>query len=165
MALKANVTVLHDWSHENMDEARDEILNAVGDLSGFEIFGSQVLVGVYMRPVMKGRIITINDAPDDVHQSMEGLILKCGPEAFSENDAERYGGRVPAPGDWIFARVQDAVQLHVKFPGSKSLMVKRYDNMSRSDVVERARDFDGWHCRMLFAADIYGRIERPGVLV
>lgn len=145
MAKPAIASVLHNWGHDSTDKAKSEILGAVGDISDIEIFGSQVLVAPYIRPgKTRGGVIVPGDAAkEDTWQGKVGLILKVGPTAFASAKPESYGGRIPGVGDWVFHDVKDCFQMHLKGAGAKRA---------------EGRDFDGWPGRLVYAADLYGRL-------
>lgn len=132
-------TVLHDWRHASAAEAKKEILEAVGDISKVEIFGAQVLIAPYIRPEKtRGGIITPGSAArEDEWQSKVGLVLKVGPTAFHADRLEQFNGRAPDVGDWIFHDVKACFQLHIRGTGGK----------------------DGAAARLVYAADIFGRLQ------
>lgn len=152
---------LHRFHHDNVADAAQEIVDAVGDLSGIEIWGSQIMLGVYCQPAVTKSGLRIGGKTqlEDVYQGSVGLILKMGPNAFADAKPELYGGRVPTVGDWVYHRAQDAVQMSVCGPNSKKLKVRAPDGNT-----EDAREWDGWPCRMVYAADLYGRVALPHVV-
>jgi hypothetical protein len=148
----ASASVLHTWTHNDINDAAKEITEAVGDISEMDVFGSQILVGDYLRPAKtKGGLWTPADSQkEDVFQGKVTMILKIGPTAFSEKDADLYGGTLPKVGDWVFNRAMDSFQLSVKGDGS---------------VNDPSREFTGWPCRLIYAADLYGRVKHPQIIV
>ena len=155
--------IMFNWFHENIEEARKEIIDAVGDLSGVHIYGNQILVAPYVRPAVtaKGFKTSMAMQREDVWQGKASMVLKLGPVAFKDVDPDTFGGILPKPGDFIFSRVQDTFQIDIKGPGSKKLRVPKPDGTGEED----ARDWDGWPCRLIYPADIYGRLELPYVIV
>ena len=175
---------LHDMEWRPLDEIAQEIIDAVGDLSGFEVFGSQVLIGVYCRAAITkaGFRLGAQLQLEDVWQGKVGLILKIGPTALRAGhevlapeeqqadgpparrwvpgDEERFNGRLPQLGDWVFSRAQDCEQINYKGLGSKKARVK-----APNGEMEDARGWQGWPCRLLYARDIYGRVALPNVIV
>lgn len=145
-------TTLHNWHHDDADEAKKEIMAAVGDLDKFEVFGSQVLIGVYVRPVKtRGGIITPGSASkEDIWQNKSGLVLKVGPTAFNAERLEQFNGRAPMVGEWIYHDVKQCFQAHLKGPKSKK---------------SATRDWEGWPIRLVYGADIFGRTPEPQVVV
>lgn len=194
MSQHAVSAILHTIHHDDPGEAAKEVIDAVGNLDDFVIFGAQVLIGVYVRPATTrgGFIIGADTTLEDVWQGKVGLILKIGPTAFnvppvpatplltnfpevehSRLQAEYaralqdrsealavFGGRAPQVGDWIYHRAQDAFQCSLKGPGSKNAKIKRPDG-----DMEDARKWQGWPCRLVYGADIYGRVALPQVIV
>ena len=94
------------------------IRDTVGNLSKFELFGNQILVGVYLRPD-KGKEIKRNDGtvtnlyiPDqtrseDKHQGKAALVLLKGPSAFVSDEHYDFKGQNVKVGDWISLFVSD----------------------------------------------------------
>jgi co-chaperonin GroES (HSP10) len=96
-------------------DPKKAILDFVGDLSGFEVMGDRVLVGIFMRPEKtRGGIIRPDiNKEEDVWQGKVGLVLKLGPNAFVDpDDGSLYAQRVRV-GDWIVFKVGDGWQLQV----------------------------------------------------
>lgn len=143
MVQQAVPVVLHDWKHGSAEEAKKEILEALGDLSKIEIFGAQVLIVPYERPKVKklagGKELhfTSADTSDDKWQGKVGLIVKIGPTAFKTTQEAHFGGRLPEVGEWIFHDVKACFMLHVRGDGGKG----------------------GREGRLVYAADIFGRLQ------
>lgn len=99
--------VLANMMH-TVDPAQ-EILEKVGDLSKLNIFGRNVLVGVYVRPekTKGGLFLTDNARQEDRYQGKVGLVLKTGPFAFSQADNDWFAGSTISKGDWVFLRPSD----------------------------------------------------------
>ena len=96
-------------------DPKKAILDFVGDLSGFEVFGDRVLVGIFMRPEKtKGGIIRPDiNKEEDVWQGKVGLVLKLGSTAFVfPGDGLLYEERANV-GDWVVFKVGDGWQLEV----------------------------------------------------
>lgn len=153
----ASTAQLHGWTHSDLEAAKREIFAAVGDISALEIFGSQILLGVYIRPVMAGSIITLNKAQrEDIYQGCVSMILKFGPKALDAFDEAHFGGRKPEIGDWVFGRVADSYQTSIKGPGGEiSTERKKLSNWAD----------EGWPCRLMYPADLYGRVDLPNMIV
>ncbi|MDE2467166.1 MAG: hypothetical protein KGL35_00040, partial [Bradyrhizobium sp.] len=84
------------------DEIRSEVGKLVDDI---EVLGAQVLVAAYIRPERTAGGILLPDVPnstraEDEYQGKVGLVLKCGPLAFVEDDKHHWGSRIPKAGDW-----------------------------------------------------------------
>lgn len=155
----AEATVLHNWRHKDADEAKNEIMGAVGSLANFDVFGTQILVAPYVRPskTKGGLMIPESAQKDDIYQGKVALVLKVGPNAYlapEEADQARmlrgFDGNPPQPGDWVFHRIQDCFQFSYEGPGS---------------VKSPSREWQGWPVRLVFASDIYGRIPGPHLVV
>ena len=94
-------------------DPRQEILNTIGDLSGFEIFHNQVLIAIYIRPeTTKGGIIITNKIRDeDKWQGKVGLVLKKGPSAFIDESNQWFKGVNVEVNDWVITRASDGWSL------------------------------------------------------
>ena len=100
---------------EELSKAKDPkkaITEAVGDLSGIDIFNNLILVGTYIRPEKSGGGIFIpqTSLKEDEYQSKCGLILKRGPLAFED---EAFEGQDADVGSWIVYRVNDGWPVHI----------------------------------------------------
>lgn len=93
--------MLHDT------DPKEALLEKVGDLTGIELYGSDVLVAIYMRPekTKSGIILTDNMRGEDAHQGKVGLIVKMGPLAFTDENNEKF--RDINVGDWVAFRSSD----------------------------------------------------------
>ncbi len=153
MVVAANVTSLHDARPE-VDPAHDMDMT-IGDISELEIAGSQVLVGVYLRGERTaGGIIDPTQIAEDKIQGKCVRVLKLGNTAFT-GDNPGWNGNPPKVGDWVFHRAQDAAEISVKGRGSvTSAILKNYPQMRGA-----------WPCRLVYAADIYGRVADPNMVV
>lgn len=90
------------------DPAQD-ILQKVGDLTKFELFGNQVLIGVYERPKVTKSGIHLADSTrqEDAYQGKSGLVLALGPAAFESDHNYNFRGQRVAPGEWVAIFVSD----------------------------------------------------------
>ena len=88
--------------------------NSVGDLSNIEIFNTQVLVAVYIRPqkTKSGIFLTDKTTDEDRFQSKVGLILKKGESAFEE-DGTWFKNIKFNDGDWVVFRPSDGWSITV----------------------------------------------------
>jgi co-chaperonin GroES (HSP10) len=93
--------MLHD------EDPRLEIQNKVGDLKDVEIFGSDVLVALYLRPqkTKSGIILADSTRDEDRWQGKAGLILKLGPTAYVDEEGNKF--RDLQEGDWVVFRPSD----------------------------------------------------------
>ena len=105
----SNVSAHHNIAMLHEGNPMDAILKEVGDLSGFELMNTQVLVAVYIRPekTKGGIIMTSKSRDEDRYQSKVGLILKTGPSAFVDDEGKWFSGLSLGPKDWIVFRPSD----------------------------------------------------------
>jgi co-chaperonin GroES (HSP10) len=96
-----------DMHHET--DPKQEIIDAVGDLEGFDLVNMKVLVGIYIRPqkTKSGIILTDRTVDEDRYQGKVGLILKTGPRAFVDPKGEWFEGRTFSVGDWVVLKPSD----------------------------------------------------------
>lgn len=83
------------------------LIASAGDLSGLEMVGSLLLVGIYIEPEITagGVYRSTQTIKEDVWQGVVGLILKKGDTAFSDDVSKsRFGGLNPGVGEWIVYR-------------------------------------------------------------
>lgn len=82
---------------------------AVGDISGIQVFNNQVLVAVYIRPKQTAGGILMPDSvtDEDKYQGKIGLILKKGPSAFVDPTERWFSGAELQVGDWVLFRPSD----------------------------------------------------------
>lgn len=151
----------------NVKELVAEMDEALGDISGFEVWGAEVLLGVYCRESITsgGIIIEGSTSKEDVWQGKVARILAIGPDAFTEN-AKTFNGRKPAIGDWIFHNVNDVtIQHFFKGPGSKMRNHVAKDGKGNVMHTQKAREWDGWPIRLVSASRINGRVARPETIL
>ncbi len=91
-----------------VDPAKD-LRDRLGDLSKIEIFNSQVLVAVYVRPekTASGLYMTDNHRDEDRHQSKVGLLVKKGSSAFDDPTGAWFKDAKFDLGDWLVYRASD----------------------------------------------------------
>lgn len=124
----------------DIEKARDATKAAVGDVSNFEVFGNNVLVGLYKRPdrTKSGIILADSTRDEDRYQGKVGMVLKKGPLAFKGGDKYDFGGLDVNEGDWVVFRVSDGWPLSIN-------------------------DKDG-HCRMVPDFEIRARVSQPDLV-
>lgn len=90
-------------------DPKQKLLEELGDISGVEIFGNQVLVAVYVRPkkTKSGLILADETVEPDKFQSKVGLVVKLGPDAFFDPENKWFKGYSVAVGDWAVSRPSD----------------------------------------------------------
>jgi co-chaperonin GroES (HSP10) len=95
---------------------KQALFDAVGDLSGYDIFHNQILVAIYVRPnVTAGGIFRPDDnIKEDEYQGKVGLVVKVGPTAFKDTDDETFDGQSVSVGDWVVFRTGDGWQLNIR---------------------------------------------------
>jgi len=128
----------------------DKIFTKAADLSEYEVFNSQVLVGVYVRPEKsKGGIITITKTRDeDKYQGKVGIILKMGPNAFRDPNGVWFSGSRFAVGNWVVFRASDGWAITLPLaPGVSP---------DDTDI-----DGKGFLCRLMDDTAIRMRIRHP----
>ena len=93
----------------------DEIVSQVGDLSKFQLFANQILLGVYKRPekTMSGIHLPDRVRDEDEHQGKVGLVLKKGPQAFVDDQDMTFNGQNVEVGDWVAMWVTDGRKISI----------------------------------------------------
>ena len=96
-------------------DPKKAILQAIGDISDFEIFNNKILVAVYIRPekTKSGIFLTDNHREEDKYQGKVGLILKMGSSAFDDPSGEWFKGVTFNLHDWIIMRPSDGWSITV----------------------------------------------------
>ncbi len=133
-----SVAMLHE-----IDPKRS-LLQKVGDLSSVEVFGTDVLLGVYERPskTASGIILADVSREEDRWQGKCHLVLKIGPLAFLDENGKKF--RDIEIGDWVVIRPSDG-QLVTLNTLQKSVM-------SKDDTVL---------CRIVNDVSIRMRVQHP----
>ena len=105
----SNVSAHHNIAMLHEEDPKKTIVKEIGDLGGFELMNTQVLVAVYIRPekTKGGIIMTTKSRDEDRYQSKVGLILKAGPSAFVDDEGKWFSGLNLGVGDWIVFRPSD----------------------------------------------------------
>ena len=98
----------HMLMSHDVDPAK-VIMNKVGKLDDFVLYGNKVLIGVYERPKVTKSGIHLADVTrkEDQYQGKAGLILKKGPSAFVDDENYSFRGQNVAVGDWVAIFVSD----------------------------------------------------------
>lgn len=99
----AKRTLLHE------KDPGDVIKDAVGDLTGFEVFHNLILIGIYKAPekTAGGIFRPESSKKEDVFQGVVGHVLKVGPAAFKDDENNKFYGVEVKEGDWIVYRPSD----------------------------------------------------------
>jgi len=97
-------------------DPKQALMDAVGNLSGFDIFHNQILVAIYVRPekTSGGIIRPEGNVGEDEYQGKVGLVVKKGPTAFLNTEEEDFQGQNVEVGDWVVFRVGDGWQLTIR---------------------------------------------------
>lgn len=95
------------------DDPKEALLEALGDISGLELFHNQVMVATYIRPEKTAGGIYLPDKTltEDRFQGKVGLVVKVGPLAFKDDGPYKFGGVEIKEGDWVFYRASDGMEL------------------------------------------------------
>jgi co-chaperonin GroES (HSP10) len=89
------------------EDPREALLKQVGDLSGVEVMGSDVLCAIYIRPekTASGLYIPDSTRDEDKFQGKALLVLKMGPYAYKDDEGKEF--RDIKEGDWVVGRASD----------------------------------------------------------
>ena len=89
------------------------LIDAVGDVSGIEIFHNLVLVATYVEPeITPGGIIKPDRSMEENRfQGKAALVMGLGPLAFKDDDRTKFGGMKVSIGDWVIARPSDGLEM------------------------------------------------------
>jgi hypothetical protein len=121
------------------------ILDKLGtSIQGVDVFNSQVLVALYIRPktsTLGGQAFFLTDTAvdEDRHQSKVGLIIKTGPTAFVDPAGIWFKDADLKVGDWVVFRNSDGWSLSLpvwdsKIGSTETVLCKLMD-----DTAVRAR--------------------------
>ena len=93
----------------------DVIKDAVGDVSGIELFHNWVLVGHYQRPEKtKGGIILAEATrEEEQYQGTVAYVLAVGPAAFQDDENNKFFGVSVKPGDWVMFSNYDGRKMSI----------------------------------------------------
>lgn len=95
-------------------DPKQEILERVGDLSKIQVMNANILVGVYIRPMMTaGGILVPTAQKEDKYQGKVGLVLAVGPLAFQDDATTKFRNQQLEVGDWVMFRTQDGDALEI----------------------------------------------------
>lgn len=108
---------------EHTDDPKQALLDAVGDLEGFEVFNNDVVIAVYKRPekTKSGIILPDQNRAEDTYQSKVGLVIKMGPEAFMDPAGVWFSGVQVGLHDWIWFRPSDGFHLQINKTDCRAL--------------------------------------------
>ena len=177
----------HRSFYDDYDVAKALIMQAVGDISEFEVFGRNVVIAVFCRPnVMTvktasgedGAIyLPVKEIKEDWWQHKAGMIVRLGPDAF-RGDGTYYDAkfgtvdargmlevgsgeaRRPKIGDWIFCNASAGAQISLAGDGAS-----RPQGVDRRGEPMDLFEWDGWPCRIIGDDTFYGRVVKPHQIV
>lgn len=101
--------------HHEVDP-KQQLIDESKDLVKYlEPMGSLVLIAVYVRGEVGGKeqktaggiLLPDSAKSEDRYQGKIGVILKCGPLAFVEDETHKWGNNKPKIYDWAVFRVGD----------------------------------------------------------
>jgi co-chaperonin GroES (HSP10) len=99
------------------------VLEKLGDLSRYEVLGSNVLLATYIEPekTAGGIIRPQRNVEEARWQGKVGLILKLGPTAFQYDGPYEWPAtaRKPSVGDWVMHHASEARELSIKSTSCK----------------------------------------------
>ena len=124
-------------------DPKTAILDKVSDLTGVEVFGSDVLVALYIPPekTKSGIILADTTREESRWQGKVGLILKLGNTAYVDEDGNKF--RDINVGDWVVFRPSDG------WPFQLNTMKSR---ISKDGVID---------CRVVNDIHIRCRVQHP----
>lgn len=90
-------------------DPKEKILEALGDLSGIELFNNQILVATYVRPekTKSGLYLSDKYRDEDKFQSKCALLVGMGPEAFADENGAWFRETSFSLHDWLIFRPSD----------------------------------------------------------
>ena len=110
--MKLNVVEL-----SQSDDYKKAVLKQLGDLSKFNVLGTNVLIATYIKPEKtKGGILLPDKMKDeDRYQGKVGLVLKLGELAFKFDGAYENKAEVrPEVGDYVMFHSSDAREVGIR---------------------------------------------------
>lgn len=122
-------------------DTKQQIIDRIGDLSGFEIAHNEILLAIYMRPevTLGGIVLPAQNLKEDLFQAKAHLVLKIGPGCrFANVDIKVH--------DWVAVKPSDCWALDVN---------TRTEAMLRSDFVP---------CRLAYDDRIRAKLSHPAIV-
>ena len=135
---------LRDIAVAATTDPKQALLDAVGDLSGVDVFHNLVLVATYIEPekTAGGIIKPDRTLMESRFQGKCALVLKKGPMAFVDEGYIKFGGKTVEAGDWVIVNPSDGFEMFKGAAGSS----------------------DGGSVRLFEDAKIKGRIDDPATV-
>ena len=92
------------------------VFGILGGLDDVEVLYNAVLIAAYIRPerTSGGIIRPTENVAEDVWQGKSGLVLKLGPNAFKDDEYNKFHNQRVDVGDWCAFFIQDAKLLSIK---------------------------------------------------
>lgn len=96
-------------------DPKEKLLSDLGDLSNIEIFNTQVMVAVYIRPTKtkSGLYLSDKTIDEDRYQGKVGLLVKMGPNAFQDDSGQWFDDVSFKLHDWLVYRPSDGWSITV----------------------------------------------------
>src|SRR5713226_4533687 len=110
---------LRDIAQAAAIDPRQALRDALGsNVDDIEVFHNLVLVATYIEPEQTPGGIYKPDRTlaENRFQGKCALVLKCGPLAFQDCAVAQFGGVVIEPGDWVFVRPNDGLEMFLGCP-------------------------------------------------
>jgi co-chaperonin GroES (HSP10) len=128
-------------------DPREALFSALGGAeNAIEVFHNGVLVATYVAPekTQGGIIRPDRSLAEDRFQGKCALVIKVGPDAFRDNDAQgvRFHGDMVHPGEWVFVRPSDGTEMFIGRAGAR----------------------EGVSCRLFRDIHIMGRVPDPSMI-
>lgn len=132
-------------------DPKQALLDSLGDISGVEVLYNNVMVATYIAPP---RIVQTAEGPKTIHlpdrsheedrfQGKAALVIKLGPTAFKYDGSYPYEGPKIEPGDWVFLRPSDGME------------------MFKASAEDRNT---GTSCRIIEDRFVLGRVKDPAAI-
>jgi co-chaperonin GroES (HSP10) len=130
-----------EYQHDT--DPKQALLDKVGDISGIEIFGSDVLLALYTPPekTKSGLIISDDTRNEFKFQGKAGLVVKLGSTAYRDEQGNKF--RDIEVGDWVCFRPSDGWPLQLN---------TRRTRISKDGIVD---------CRIITDINIRARVSHP----
>jgi len=97
-------------------DPRQDLVNKLGpELNDVEVFNTNVLVAIYIRPAVTAKGIHVADQTreEDKHQGKACLIVKAGPVAFKDPENKWFVDADVDVGDWVVIRPSDGWPVNI----------------------------------------------------
>lgn len=94
---------------------KQAVTERIGNLDGYRVLASNVLVATYIKPARTagGIIIPDSGTDEDRWQGKVGLVLKLGHTAFKYDGMAAYEGPIPEVGEFVMFHTSDSRELGI----------------------------------------------------